>query len=175
MHCSRDVPCQPRAQPSTPPTRTVRLTMTHMQPMYESFEVVPPCETCDLCLQPRGLNARKRQELLDGKYGFMCLLCSYTDHCVCSNCFFEWKPIYADTGGIAREDYEDWMRPEAEDQHVCALCVVTKELGLDIESQMSPEEKSVCARVRRVIEQYGLPPISVISRTVITLPSRSVS
>ena len=66
------------------------------------------------------------------------------------------------------------MRPEAEDQHVCALCVVTKELGLDIESQMSPEEKSVCARVRCAIEQYGEPPPRLIGRTVITLPPRSV-
>ena len=99
----------------------------------------------------------------------MCLLCAYTDHCVCSNCFFEWEPSYADTCGIAREEYESWMNTEAEDQHVCALCVVTKELGLDIESQMSPEEKSLCARVRSAIEEYGEPPISVISRQVIAM------
>ena len=94
---------------------------------------------------------------------------------MCSSRFFEWKRSYADTGGIAREEFASWMNPEAEDQHVCALCVVTKELGLDIESQMSPGEKSVCARVRRVIKQSGVPPISVISRRVITVPSSSAS
>ena len=141
-----------------------------LAPTVVTHEVVPPCEKCDLCLQPRGLNAWKRRELLDGKYGFVCLLCSYTDHCVCSNCFFEWKPSYVDTGGIARNESDEWQNPDAQFQHVCALCVVNKERGLNIESQMSPGEKSVCARVRSAIELYGEPPISVISRQVIEMP-----
>ena len=100
----------------------------------------------------------------------MCLLCSYTDHCVCSKCFFEWKPSYVDTGGIARDEYAEWQNPEAMFQHVCALCVVTRERGLNIESQLPPEEQSVCARVRNVIDLNGEPPITVISRQVIEMP-----
>ena len=122
-----------------------------------------PKQVRDYCHAPRSLAEEEKQELINEKYAYECVLCYVTDYSVCNKCFFSWKPSYVDGGGISREDIQSWMKVGEEGQVVCALCVVDRERGLNIEDRLGPAERKVADRVRACLQVYGYPSIDIIS------------
>ena len=121
--------------------------------------------TCELCGGHRSLGEEERNRILQGRYDLECVLCNVSEASRCKDCFLPWNPEWR-----SRMDSEvfDGYRPASRldngETFLCYQCVAEKEYGLDIEHQLTEDQKKQLTKVAGLAEELGVwPGVQVLS------------